>query len=240
MRDVAVQDGTLVVKTDEQEARFELGAAAEKWARLIKEPTGLLDKLDVPPQSRVAVFDVNDAMFMRALRERAPNIAQGRVPEGAAVIFFGAETTDALRKIQLVRARMTDTGILWVIRPKGNKAITEADVFEAIRAAGLTDTKVVAFSKTHTAHKCVIPVELRGKPIPRRPVALTIPRRRRTRPEATRPRPRQRKSRQRAQKRSDGRQWESDLSPYQDLTSPHQDLLLPYQDLLLPYQDLLP
>jgi hypothetical protein len=166
----------LIVSTAEQEARFELGAhVAERWARLITEPKGLFEKLDVNADSRVAVVDVIDSLFITALRERTAHVAEGRVPEGAPIIFFGAETRDALRKIQLLRARMIDTGTLWVIRPKGSKTITEADVFETIRSAGLTDTKVVSFSKTHTAHKCVIPVELRGKPAPPRPPILSIP-----------------------------------------------------------------
>jgi hypothetical protein len=176
MRDVGVDGVALIVETNDQEARFELGApVAERWARLIKEPKSLFEKLEVGPQSRVAVVDVNDSLFLTALRERTAFVAEGRVPVGAPVVFFGAETKDGLRKIPLVRARMTDTGTLWVIRPKGSKAIAEADVFEAVRASGLTDTKVVAFSKTHTAHKCVIPVELRGQPSRPRPPILSIP-----------------------------------------------------------------
>ena len=65
--------------------------------------------------------------------------------------------------------------MLWIVRPKGSKAIGESDVFEAAKGAGLVDTKVVAFSKTHTAHKCVIPVELRGQTVRQRPPILTIP-----------------------------------------------------------------
>jgi len=176
MKTVSAEGPTLVVRTDDQETRFDVGApVAERWVRLIKEPKGLFEKLDVSPQSRVAVVDVTDSLFVTALRERTASVAEGRVPEGAPIIFFGAETRDALRKIQLLRARMIETGVLWVLRPKGAKDITEADVFEAIRAAGLVDTKVVSFSKTHTAHKCVIPVDLRGKGPRPRPVFLSIP-----------------------------------------------------------------
>jgi hypothetical protein len=176
MRSVTVEGPALVIRADDQETRFELGApVAERWARLIKEPKGLFEKLEVSPQSRVAVVDVSDSLFVTALRERTANVAEGRVPEGAPIIFFGADTRDALRKVQLLRARMVDTGALWIVRPKGVKDISETDVFEAIRAAGLVDTKVVAFSKTHTAHKCVIPVELRGKGPRPRPPFVSIP-----------------------------------------------------------------
>jgi hypothetical protein len=175
MKEVAVDGGALVVRTDENEARLELGAPmADRWARLIKEPKGLFEKLEIGPQSRVAVVDVRDTLFLTALRERAAHVSEGRVPEGAPVIFFGAETRDALRKIPLLRARLIDTGVLWIVRPKGSKAVSEADVLEALRMGSLVDTKVVAFSKTHTAHKAMIPVELRGQII-RRPPIISLP-----------------------------------------------------------------
>jgi hypothetical protein len=175
IKEVAIHGEELVVRTDDQEARFELGAAvAERWLRKIREPKGLFEKLELEPQSRVAVVDVPDAPFLVALRQHTSNIAEGRVPQGAQIIFFGADGPDALRKIPLLRARMADNGALWIIRPKGSKAISESDVLATVRGAGLVDTKVVAFSRTHTAHKSVIPVELRGKAVPRRPI-LSLP-----------------------------------------------------------------
>lgn len=174
IRDVAVDGGALVVAADE-EARFELGASvAERWMRRIQQPKGLFEKLEIGPESRVAVVDVRDAPFLTAVRERTSHVAEGRVPEGATAIFFAAETREALRKLPLIRARMIDTGSVWILRTKGSKAISEHDVFEAVRNAGLVDTKVVSFSKTQTAHKCVVPVEMRGQ-ARRRPPILTIP-----------------------------------------------------------------
>jgi hypothetical protein len=120
------------------------------------------------------VVDVSDVPFLTALRERAASVVEGRVPGGAAVIFFGVESRDALRKLQLLRARMAETGVLWVIRPKASKAVVERDVFDAFHLAGLVDTKVVAFSKTHTAHKAMIPVEMRGQAV-RRPPIVSLP-----------------------------------------------------------------
>jgi hypothetical protein len=176
MKDVSVDGPALVVKTVDQEARFEIGlAVAERWLRLIKEPKGLFEKLEVGPQSRVAVVAVKDSLFVTALRERTAAVVEGRVPEGFPIVFFGAESRDALQKIHLLRARMSDHGVLWIVRPKGSKEIGENDVYDAARAASLVDTKVVAFSKTHTAHKCVIPLEMRGHPVRVRPSIVSIP-----------------------------------------------------------------
>ena len=91
MKSVTVDGGALVLRTEDGETRLELGAPlAERWSRLIKEPKGLFEKLEVGPQSRVAVVDVRDTLFLTALRERTASVAEGRVPEGAPVIFFGA------------------------------------------------------------------------------------------------------------------------------------------------------
>jgi hypothetical protein len=169
IRSTAVEADSLIVSTADHESRFELGAGvADRWIQLIKQPKGLFEKLEIGLLTRAAVVDIRDTAFLAALRRRAASVAEGRVPQGAPVIFFGVETKDALRKIQLLRARMTDSGVLWLVRQKGSKAVTETEVYQAVRAAGLVDTKVVAFSKTHTAHKCVIPLELRGRPITQR------------------------------------------------------------------------
>jgi hypothetical protein len=174
IREASVEGDTLVVSADE-EARFELGApVATLWMRLIKQPKGLFEKLELGPQSRVAVVDVNDSLFVTALRERTANVAEGRVPEGAGAILFGAETRDALRRLPLLRARLVETGVLWVIRPKASKSISETDLVEAAREAGLAEMKSLAFSRTHTAHKLAVPVEMRGQ-VRRRPPILTIP-----------------------------------------------------------------
>jgi hypothetical protein len=174
IREVVVEGDTLIVTADD-EVRFELGApVAARWMRFIKQPKGLFEKLEVGPQSRPAVVDVTDALFVMALRERTAGIDEGRVPEGATVIFFGVETREALRKLPLLRARMADTGALWIVRPKGSKTVSEIEVLEAVREAGLVDTKVVALSKTHTAHKCGVPVEMRGQMRRRTPI-MTIP-----------------------------------------------------------------
>jgi hypothetical protein len=174
VREASVDGDTLVV-VSEDEARFELGAAiAARWLRLIRQPKGLFEKLEIDSQSRVAIVDLASGVFTAALRELAGNVTEGRVPEGAPVVFFGAETRDALRKVALLRTRMVDAGVLWIIRPKASRTISEADLRDAVRDAGLVETKVVAFSKTHTAHKCVIPVELRGQ-ARRRPPVVTIP-----------------------------------------------------------------
>jgi hypothetical protein len=175
IRSVHVEGDELVAASGDQEARFELGkSVAERWTKLIKIPRELFEKLEVGPSSHVAVVDIADPVLITGLRERTASVSEGRVAPGTPVIFFGAETRDALRKILLLRARLTDTGVLWLVLPKGPKAIAEADVIHAVREASLVETKVVPVSRTHVARKCVIPPEFQGKPA-RRPPIVSLP-----------------------------------------------------------------
>src|SRR5580704_6320703 len=90
MKDVTIDKGTLVVRTDDQQVQVELGPAmAERWARLIREPKGLFEKLEVGPESRVAVVGISDPLFAVSLREHVASVAEGRVPGEVPVIFFG-------------------------------------------------------------------------------------------------------------------------------------------------------
>jgi hypothetical protein len=64
---------------------------------------------------------------------------------------------------------MTDAGALWIVRPERSKDIAERDVFAAAKEAGLVDTKVVPFSRMHTAHQARHPARLaRHSPPPAR------------------------------------------------------------------------
>jgi hypothetical protein len=175
MKTIEARGEVLFVTTEEAEYEFDIGLQSERWMRLVKEPKGLFEKLNVEPAAKVAVVDVADALFLAGLKERIASVWVGGVPEGADVIFFGAHTKDSLRRLPLLRARLDDEGAIWIIRPKGVKTITENDVRDAARDIALVDTKVVAFSRTHTAEKYVIPVEMRGKPMRTAPVFLSIP-----------------------------------------------------------------
>ena len=50
---------------------------------------------------------------------------------------------------------------IWIVYPKGQRHIREADVMRAGKAAGFTDNKICRFSETHTALRFVIPVARR-------------------------------------------------------------------------------
>jgi hypothetical protein len=163
---VEAADGHLRVAFLDSEASFELGILAERWAEKIRNPRSLIDKLDVRPESRVAVLGVTDSTFLAELRQRTDYVLMHDLASNLDLIFLQAESRadlEPLADCQLEHSlRRTGTGAgIWVIAPKGRGDITEMDILSTGRACGLTDSKVARFSATHTAHKFVIPRERR-------------------------------------------------------------------------------
>ena len=83
------------------------------------------------------------------------------MPQDCDSIVLAAPERAALAKLATLRHHLKPDGALWVLRPKGSPDLSEMEVLEAGRAAGLVDTKVVAFSAALTAEKFVIPVAQR-------------------------------------------------------------------------------
>lgn len=160
-RDVRVVRGRLSLSFGQGTVELELGDEAEKWAKRILSPPGRLDKLGVKSGQKVVLIGASDAAFARELKERTGAAPLTRAQAGADVIFFEARARKALDALPELKGYLTDAGALWVLRPKGDPAISERDVMDAGRAAGLTDVKVVAFSEHLTAEKFVIPVARR-------------------------------------------------------------------------------
>jgi hypothetical protein len=137
-------------------------ATAEKWSLKIRHPKNLIDKLGVKPDSRVAVLGVTDGSFARQLKERLKTPAEGSPAPALDFIFYAADTTAELAKLNQLRKYLRPAGAIWVVSLKGKAAtIKDTDVMRAARAAGLVDNKVCGFSATHTALKLVIPLAAR-------------------------------------------------------------------------------
>ena len=160
---ISATDGWMTVTFPGGVASFELGARAPRWLKAITRPKPTIDKLGVKPGMRVALVDVDDDKFREQLGRRA-EVADG-IPQDCDLIFVAAPERAALAKLAALRHHLKPNGALWVLRPKGSPDISEMEVLDAGRAAGLVDTKVVAFSAALTAEKFVIPVA------ERRPVA---------------------------------------------------------------------
>jgi hypothetical protein len=158
---VDARGGTLRITHTDGAASFALGLAAEKWALKIRYPRGRLEKLGIKPDSIVSVLNVDDDAFHEEVKARTATVSFGRTRKASTIIIFGATGTPALSKLASLRDTMTPDGALWVVWPKGQKALREDDVRAVARGTGLVDVKVMSFSETHSGLKLVIPVAQR-------------------------------------------------------------------------------
>lgn len=159
---VDAKAGTLHVTHAGGTASFALGTAAEKWALKIRYPRGRLEKLGIKPESIVSILNVDDDGFRDEVMGRTDAVSVGRTRKGSTIIVFGATEVTSLEKLASLRKTMAVDGALWVVWPKGQKALREDDVRDAARATGLVDVKVMSFSDRLSALKLVIPVAQRG------------------------------------------------------------------------------
>jgi hypothetical protein len=154
------KDGALTLRFGRETAVLELGDDAAKWAKRIMNPPSRLDKLGAKPGMSVLVAGARHEDLIDELKTRGLTVTgAGRGP--FALVFHGAEHRDDLQELTDLRHKLKSDGALWVIRPKGSKAITENEVMSAGKRAGLVDVKVASFSATHTAEKFVIPLAAR-------------------------------------------------------------------------------
>lgn len=130
----------------------------------------LLAKLGVKPESRVSLLGIRDANFLREILPQTANPAQHRAAKDSDLIFLGVEAEGQLKRLQPLKQYIKQNGAIWIIYPKGQKHITQTMVMTAIKAAGLTDNKVVSFSETHTGLRACIPVTQREPASPSRSV----------------------------------------------------------------------
>jgi len=161
IKSVQTANGELLINFPGGEATFVLGAQAEKWAHKILHPKTVIEKLGVKEGQVISTVGITDTGFLKQWNGHFAKLAAGKPVRDCDVIFFGAGTASELAKIKHLTAFLKKDGALWIVYPKGQKAITQGDVLAAGRKAGRKDVKVVGFSETHTALKFVLPLAKR-------------------------------------------------------------------------------
>jgi hypothetical protein len=156
---VQADGGILTVHFAGGPAAFELGPAADQWAYKILNPPSRLDKLGIKAGLQVSLEGTFENSFAREVRASKAKLVAGRTERD--LIFLAVENADELTALPKLAAKLKSDGGIWVVYPKGVKAVREIQVLDAGRAACLKDLKVVSFSSTHTALKFVIPLPAR-------------------------------------------------------------------------------
>ncbi len=157
LKSVVARDGELHLKWPEGSAVFEIGDHAEKWADKILHPKTTVEKLGIKPGLVISALGVDDGNFVNDLRATAKTFSDTKPLSNSDLIFLGAQKTAELSRTRKLVASLASGGALWMVCPKGQQEITELQVIEAGRQAGLVDVKVVRFSETHTALKFMRP-----------------------------------------------------------------------------------
>jgi hypothetical protein len=164
LRGVSARDGVLSFGAPVGAVELDLGPAAEQWAHAILNPKSRLEKIGVEPAHSVCAIEVRDAGFARELSARLTRAPADALRGSFDLIFRGIDAERDLREIERCAAHLVPDGALWLIHQKGKgAAVGENAVRTALLSAGLVDTKVVAFSATHTATKAVIPLKARAR-----------------------------------------------------------------------------
>jgi hypothetical protein len=158
IKSVVAKDGVLSLKTADGVAAFRVGTAAEKWREKILHPKSRIEKLGVKAGAKIALLGEFEADFLKEIGKLNKAVNNGKVAADSDAIFFAAETKAHLAALSKISKAMQGAAALWIVYPKGQTIITEIDVISSGRKAGLKDVKVVGFSATHTALKCVIPL----------------------------------------------------------------------------------
>src|SRR5271166_858538 len=96
-------------------------------------------------------------ILCRIFAHNRKSFSDSKALKSSDLIFWGANKTADLARVERLIPSLVRNGALWVVYPKGKQEITELQVLSAGRAAGLVDVKVVSFSATQTALKFVIP-----------------------------------------------------------------------------------
>lgn len=154
------EENRLTVRFGEDEAWFEIGSAASRWAEKIRNPKTLIDKLGLKQSQQVDLVGMDDEEIRSLLLEHGIAFAE-QARSGSDVVLFGAESTADLDSLGQLRSSIARDGAVWVVAPKGGREPREAQVLAGGKRAGLVDVKVARFSDTHTAHKFVIPRDQR-------------------------------------------------------------------------------
>ncbi len=157
LKSVVARDGELHLKWGHESAAFTLGEQAEKWAHKILHPKSTAEKLGVKPGATISAVALSDDDVVRNLRTQAKSFSDSRALKNSDLIFLGADKTADLARLTRLVPSLARAGALWIVYPKGRQEITELQVLNVGRAAGLVDVKVVSFSPTHTALKFVRP-----------------------------------------------------------------------------------
>lgn len=130
---------------------------------MVETTKPLLDRLGVKPGAKIALVGIEDASFVKLLRERTRDVVRGKPKMPCDIVFVAANDRHDLARLKEVKSWIEPNGAIWMIRRKGPGApLRDTDLIEAGLEAGLVDNKIASYSDTHGAMRFVF--RLRDRP----------------------------------------------------------------------------
>ncbi len=162
MKKVEAKGADLHVESTAGLLILEIGPAAANWEKKIVFAPTRIEKLGVAQGQRVSIYGTFEASFVEELQASGADIAPEPV-KNSDLVLVSADNVGHLAIVSRASEDLAGRGALWIVYPKGQRAITQSDVMESGRGSGLVDVKVASFSPSHTALKFVVPVHRRTK-----------------------------------------------------------------------------
>src|SRR5215470_3231357 len=119
---VRADGGVLHVAWEGRKAAFELGPAAAKWLEKIKNPRSRADKLGLKAGQRVALVGGSDETLVAEVSARGASVTS--LNAETDLIFYFADSREALGRLAALAKKLKKDGAIWVIRPKGVDTIS--------------------------------------------------------------------------------------------------------------------
>lgn len=119
------------------------------------------EKLGVKTGSRVALFGLKDAAFLKELEAAGARVAgrPGAGPYDMVIVRLDAGAD--LPRLADAKTRIVPNGMIWAVWPKGRKEFREDDIRNFGPLTDLVDVKVMSFSDELSGLKLVIPLARR-------------------------------------------------------------------------------
>lgn len=156
LKKLTANNSRLSATTKGVDVCFQIEGDAAKWLKKIQNSPTRESKLGIKAGTKVFLSGEFEDEFVNAAK---PHVTSD--PKEADLLLLSAKRRADLKKAKPLKAKMNPAAAIWIIYPKGIKAIREIDVLETLRSFGLKDVKVMSFSPTHTGLKFVIPLSER-------------------------------------------------------------------------------
>jgi hypothetical protein len=154
---IEVKKGVVTLDWPGGRLALALGDAAEKWAKAIRHPKTVVEKLGIRTGLKVVVLGGFDAAFHRDVARALGAKPLVRAARGCDLVFVRFSRPGDESRLEGLVAAIAPAGGVWAVYPKGQRELSEDTVRAAARRAGLVDVKVVRFSDALGALKLVIP-----------------------------------------------------------------------------------